>query len=156
DLMFSCGISDDEIEKHPYQYNEEFHIHNSYLFYIGNWYGIIEEILSESDNHCILPFPTSLTNYHTYGGGSVLVVSSRSRLKKKAWELVEFMLCEDFLKKWIESTANVPVFETEFWQRRFSDERVKLMYEHTVNSRVYPAHPAWVAVENEMVKGVVY
>ncbi len=60
------------------------------------------------------------------------------------------------MEQWAHLVVHAPAFEGSFWQQRYTDERVRLMYEQTVNSKVYPLHPAWLAIENELVKGIGY
>ncbi|HLV09922.1 MAG TPA: hypothetical protein VKY40_06930, partial [Halanaerobiales bacterium] len=45
-------------------------------------------------------------------------------------------------------------FEERFWQKIENDQRVRLMYEQTIKSRVYPGHPAWLSIENEIIAGL--
>ncbi|MFP4016920.1 MAG: extracellular solute-binding protein [Halanaerobiales bacterium] len=159
ELKIICDTSDD-INKHPYQVNEDFYLHGQSMFYIGSWYGIISRVNGtnhddlSSDKYCVLPFPTSVNKSSSYGGGTVLAVSSRSQKKKQAWRLVQYLCSDDFMIEWSSISSNAPAFECEFWQKRFNDERVKLLYQQTVNSRVYPPYPAWLAIEYEIIKGV--
>ncbi|MFW5982035.1 MAG: extracellular solute-binding protein [Halanaerobiaceae bacterium] len=145
--------------KHPYQVNEDFYLHGLSVFYIGSWYGIIEDINKgheeyELANYCVLPFPTSNGNSSSYGGGSVLVVSSKSKVKEAAWNLVEFMLSDDFISKWTNESGDISAYVDEFWQKKSFDKRVKLIYEQTINSKVFPAHPAWITIEDQLIKGL--
>lgn len=149
----------EDINKHPFQVNEDFYQHGLSVFYIGSWYGIIERINNISqniDNYCILPFPTSLEKSCSYGGGTVLAVSSKSKEKEEAWNLVKHLTSEDFMGKWAILSDDAPAFEGNLWGKRTSDKRVRLMYEQTINSKIYPPHPAWLAIENELVKGIGY
>lgn len=149
----------EDINKHPYQVNDDFYRHGLSVFYIGSWYGIINRINrmeQDVDDYCVLPFPSSRDKTCSYGGGTVLTVSSKSRLKEEAWNLVEYMISDDFMDGWAVNAVHAPAFESKFWQQRYTDERVRLMYEQTVNSKVYPLHPAWLAIENELVKGIGY
>ncbi|HLV08591.1 MAG TPA: extracellular solute-binding protein [Halanaerobiales bacterium] len=149
----------EEIEKHPYQVNEEFYLHGQSIFYLGSWYGIVERINREDqDNedlkkYCVLPFPAAIEGAGSYGGGTVLGVSSRSRHKEKAWKLVEYLLSDEIIRKSVEM-GNVPAFDDRFWQKRENDQRVRLMYEQTIKSKVYPVHPAWLSIENEIIAGL--
>jgi len=125
------------------------------VFYIGSWYGIVEDIYKgHSGNYCVLPFPSSTEKPSSYGGGSVLAVSSKSKEKAEAWRLVEFILSDEFISKWSNESGDVSAFEDEFWQKKSSDQRVKLMYQQTLNSKVFPAHPAWITIENQIIKGL--
>lgn len=149
----------EDINKHPYQVNEDFYRHGLAVFYIGSWYGIINRVNrmeQDMDDYCVLPFPTSGNKTCSYGGGTVLAVSSKSRLKEEAWNLVEYLISDDFMDGWAVTAVHAPAFESKFWQRRYTDERVRLMYEQTINSKIYPLHPAWLAIENELVKGIGY
>lgn len=153
-----CDLPED-INKHPYQVNDDFYKHGHSVFYIGSWYGIIERIHRlghEMDDYCVLPFPTSTGRSYSYGGGTVLTVSSKSKLKEEAWALVEHLSNEDFMYNWSVLAVHAPACEGRFWRKRHTDERVRIMYEQTVNSRIYPLHPAWLAIENELVKGIGY
>ncbi|NLM96224.1 MAG: extracellular solute-binding protein [Halanaerobiaceae bacterium] len=158
ELKMICDKSINDTDKHPYQVNEDFYRHGLSVFYIGSWYGIVERINSnEPDNdYYVLPFPTSTGKSISYGGGSVLGVSSKSKNKEKAWKLVEYLVSEEFVRRWVDELNNVPAFGDKFWEKRFEDERIRVMYEQTVNSMVYPLHPAWVTIENELIKGVYY
>ncbi len=162
DLKMTCDSSTEELEKHPYQVNEEFYLHGSSVFYIGSWYGVVEQINNNkqgeqsTNKYIVLPYPSLNGKTASYGGGSVLAVSSRSKQKEKAWKLVEYLISDDFMRTWIDEMNNVPAFMDKFWQKRFKDERVQLMYEQTINSTVYPPHPAWLAIENQIIKGVGY
>ena len=69
DLMQSFDVKASDLDKHPYQLNNEFYRYGSYVFYIGSWYGIIEDIShnpvkSENGNfnYTILPFPSTNSN----------------------------------------------------------------------------------------------
>ncbi len=164
DLMQVCDIKAADIEKHPYQLNEEFYRYGSFVFYIGSWYGIIEDIShnpvkSEDGNfdYTILPFPADDSNKaRSYGGGSVLVVSSRSKHKEKAWRLVESFLKDDFINEWISVTGKVPAFNVDFWEKRHTDERINIMHEQSINTCSYPAYPAWATIENILSTGVAH
>lgn len=157
-LKIICDNSLEEVTKHPFQVNDDFYRYGKSMFYIGSWYGIVDRIKNEKyedqkkDNYCVLPFPTSLKKPHSYGGGTVLSVSSKSKQKMKAWRLIEDIISEDFISEF--DIGNAPAFECEFWQKRFEDKRVKLMYEQTINSKIYPPHPAWIAVEDKIIKGI--
>lgn len=149
----------EDINKHPYQVNEDFYWHGLSVFYIGSWYGIIQRIdrmEDKVDDYCVLPFPTSTGKTCSYGGGTVLAVSSKSVRKEEAWNFVQYLTNDDFMEQWAHLAVHAPAFEGSFWQQRYTDERVRLMYEQTVNSKVYPLHPAWLAIENELVKGIGY
>jgi ABC-type glycerol-3-phosphate transport system substrate-binding protein len=149
----------EDINKHPYQVNEDFYWHGLSVFYIGSWYGIIQRIdrmEDKVDDYCVLPFPTSTGKTCSYGGGTVLAVSSKSVRKEEAWNFVQYLTNDDFMEQWAHLVVHAPAFEGSFWQQRYTDERVRLMYEQTVNSKVYPLHPAWLAIENELVKGIGY
>jgi len=158
ELKIICDKSVKDTDKHPYQVNEDFYLHGSSVFYLGSWYGIVERVNSNdsSMNYCVLPFPSSTEQSCSYGGGSVLGVSSRSQNKEDAWKLVEYLSSEDFMRRWVDEINNVPAFEDKFWEKRFEDERIRIMYEQTINSKIYPLHPAWIAIENELIKGVYY
>ncbi|MGB4044856.1 MAG: hypothetical protein WBK22_02235, partial [Halanaerobiales bacterium] len=67
-----------------------------------------------------------------------------------------YMISDDFMDGWAVNAVHAPAFESKFWQQRHNDERVRLMYEQTINSKVYPLHPAWLSIENELVKGIGY
>lgn len=162
ELKMSCDNNIKDIDKHPYQVNEDFYLNGLSVFYLGSWYGIVEKINKNDQKdssdmyYSLLPFPTSTGQSCSYGGGSVLGVSSRSKNKEKAWKLVEYLISDDFMRKWVDNIDYVPAFEDEFWEKRVKDERISLMYEQTINSNIYPPHPAWMAIENELIKGVYY
>ncbi|TDO95241.1 ABC-type glycerol-3-phosphate transport system substrate-binding protein [Halanaerobium saccharolyticum] len=164
DLMQTSDIKASDLDKHPYQLNNEFYRQGSYVFYIGSWYGIIEDISHNSFesengnyNYTILPFPSADgTKSQTYGGGSVLAVSSRSEHKQKAWKLIELFLQDDFINEWIRVTGKVPAFEVDFWQKRDVDQRINTMYQQSINSKTYPAHPAWATIEKILSTAVAH
>lgn len=164
DLMQTCNIKASDLDKHPYQLNNEFYRYGSYVFYIGSWYGIIEDIShnpaeSRNDdyNYTILPFPSAAdVEAKTYGGGSVLAVSSSSKHKQKAWKLIEYFLQDDFINEWIKVTGKVPAFEVDFWQRRDIDRRINRMYQQSINTETYPPYPAWATIEKILSTGIAH
>ncbi|MEJ6952610.1 extracellular solute-binding protein [Natronospora cellulosivora (SeqCode)] len=159
DLKMTCNIDQDWM-KHPYQVNEDFYLHGLSLFYIGSWNGIVNSIKCKENKNqgpkefCVLPFPSSDKKSSPYGGGSVLAVSSKSKEKTAAWSLVDFILSDEFISKWTYEMGNISAFKDEFWQKRVFDERIQLMYEQTVNSKVFPAHPAWITIEKQIIQGL--
>ncbi|MFP4198709.1 MAG: extracellular solute-binding protein [Halanaerobium sp.] len=164
DLILNSDVNASDLDKHPYQLNNEFYRHGAYVFYIGSWYGIIEDIshnpVSSQNgdfNYTILPFPTEKNNKSTgYGGGSVLAVSASSKQKQKAWKLVEYFLKDDFINEWIAVTGKVPAFEVDFWQQKDVDQRIKTMYQQSINSKTYPPYPAWATIEKMLSTAVAH
>ncbi|MFW6030467.1 MAG: extracellular solute-binding protein, partial [Halanaerobiales bacterium] len=79
-----------DVDKHPYQGNEDFYNKGSYVFYLGNWYGVIMKVLGQSnyinDELELVPMniPSKNSRIGTHGGGSVLAVSSQSKYPDKA------------------------------------------------------------------------
>lgn len=162
DLLQICDISDKERERHPYQLTDDFYIHGKYVFYIGVWQGVIKDIIHRKDEsgkgdyrYEILPFPgRSGSITPSFGGGSVLAVSSRSQEKELAWNLVELLISDDFINGWISVADRVPAFAVDFWQEPYRDERIKIMYEQAMKSRTYPAYPSWTTIESILSTGV--
>ncbi|MFW6022674.1 MAG: extracellular solute-binding protein [Halanaerobiaceae bacterium] len=162
-LMRACAITSKDVEKHPYQINEDFYNNGSYVFYIGSWYGVIEDINKKPEKskngdfkYTVLPLPSSINKLATYGGGSVLAVSSGTKNPELSWKLIRFLLQDNFIDEYFETTGKVPAFESSFWQRRFEDERVQMMYGLTVNARSYPSYPAWATIENILSLGIAH
>lgn len=159
-LIKTCRISLEDVDKHPYQINDDFYKHGQYVFCVGNWNGIVADILNRpftlNKNHKynIFPIPSNSPESRTYGGGSVLAVSSKTTNPEKALRLIEYMVSNKFANNWLEFTGGVPAFETDFWKKRFSDERIDTMYKMTINSDSYPLHPAWVSIENLLRIGI--
>lgn len=154
--------SEAKIKVHPYEVNEEFYEYGESVFYIGSWYAIVNRI-NEAEwegksekpvaNYCILPFPASSGERSvSYGGGTTLAVPASSSKKETAWKLVEHLINDEIIRKF--DIGNVPAFDGAFWQKRYEDERVKLMYEQTLNSKVFPVHPAWISIENQIINAV--
>ncbi|MFW5992081.1 MAG: extracellular solute-binding protein [Halanaerobiaceae bacterium] len=151
----------EEMKVHPYEVNEEFYDYGKSVFYIGSWYAIVDRINNAdwgdenkkaAANYSVLPFPDSGGGSVTYGGGTVLAVPACSGKKEKAWRLVEYLINDKLIRKI--DIGNVPAFEDEFWQKKNEDNRVKLMYEQTINSNIYPIHPAWISIEKQIINGV--
>ncbi|MFP4661910.1 MAG: extracellular solute-binding protein [Halanaerobiales bacterium] len=162
DLMQVSRVTRADMEKHPYELNEEFYRQGGYFFYIGSWYGIVEDISKNTKDsregnfrYTVLPFPNNHNQSSSYGGGSALVVSSQCRNKEKAWQLVQFLIRDEFINDWIKVTGKVPAFDSQFWAQRANDERINTMYQQTLNAITYPPHPAWTTIEDIMTKGIV-
>ena len=164
DLMQTTDVKASDLDKHPYQLNNEFYRYGSYVFYIGSWYGIIEDISHNSlksekgnYNYTIIPLPSANgIKSQTYGGGSVLAVSSRSKHKQKAWKLIELFLQDDFINQWIKVTGKVPAFEVDFWKKRDIDQRINIMYQQSINSKTYSPHPSWATIEKILSTSVAH
>ncbi|MFW6287812.1 MAG: extracellular solute-binding protein [bacterium] len=155
-LLKTCDMSIEDVDKHRYELDYQYYYHNGSVFYIGNWNKVIENIVhggienNQGYSFTPYPIPSKGANESTYGGGSVLTVSSRSNYPEKSWKLIEFMTGSDFLNKWQKITSGVPAFDYEFWQRRSTDKSVKTLYEMTVNSKSYPLHPIWTSIEDRL------
>ncbi|MFW6035484.1 MAG: extracellular solute-binding protein [Halothermotrichaceae bacterium] len=146
-----------DIDKHPYLINEDYYKNNSYVFYIGHWYGVIGQLVEESNSanlYKVLPIPAKTSRFSTYGGGSVLSVSSRTDYPIKAQKLIEYIVSENFADEWLNFTGGVPAFECKFWRRRDSSEQINTLYELTRNSKTYPQHPLWTSIESVLQKEI--
>ncbi|MEJ6951850.1 extracellular solute-binding protein [Natronospora cellulosivora (SeqCode)] len=159
-LIRSSDITVKDVDKHPYQLNEDFYKHGSYVFYLGHWYGVLLQILGQdsiisSDLEFIpLLIPSENSQSSTNGGGSVLSVSSKTKHPILAQRLINFLCTEEFSEGWLKTTANTPAYETRFWQKRHIDERISTLYNLVVNSKTYPFYPGWTNVENILSDGI--
>ena len=160
-LIKGSDIHIENIDKHPYQLNEDFYHEGAYVFYLGNWYGIIFDFLGQNykpdkEDYKITPLliPSINSNTGTHGGGSVLSISSKTEYPIKSKKLLEFLSTEDFWDGWIYNTGNIPAHDNAFWENRFEDKEIETLYKLTANSITYPFHPTWTGLENIMAEGI--
>ncbi|MFW5981201.1 MAG: extracellular solute-binding protein [bacterium] len=158
-LITNSDILVGDVDKHPYQLNDDFYVQGSYVFYLGNWYGIILQLLNEYDytnnNYEYIPLkiPSLSSSIGTHGGGSTLAISSQSRYPEKARKLLDFLLTEEFSEGWMNNTANMPVYETPFWQKRYENKKIHTLHNLAVHSNAFPYHPSWSSIENLLAEG---
>ncbi|HLV09761.1 MAG TPA: extracellular solute-binding protein [Halanaerobiales bacterium] len=161
-LLKACNLGISDIDKHPYQLDDDFYENGSYVFFIRNWNGMINDLFNppgKGNNkhlYTVLPIPIKdpEKGNGAFGGGSVLSVSSNTNYPDKAWNLVEYMISDEFTNQWIKLTGEVPAYEADFWRKRFSDPRIDTMYKIIVNSQTYPLHPAWPTLEELLHQGI--
>jgi ABC-type glycerol-3-phosphate transport system substrate-binding protein len=162
-LMENSGITTKDVSIHPQHMFEQFHNQGRYVFYIGNWGGPLANIVKNSLNsyasdasssYTIMPLPTATPNARPWSGGSALVVSKGTKNQESAWNLVEYLISDDFIKKWTSVSGDVPAYECPFWERNASDANLKVLRSQMEKSDTFPFHPMWYSIEKKIEDGI--
>ena len=149
DLLEVAGLNSSDADIHPYKVNEGFYLQDASVFYIGNWYGVIADLLKnkEESKYKVLPLPSPIENGGTYTGASILAVSTKSRFPGKSARLIERLVDQEFIEEWQYFTNAISAFDSGFWQERFNNKEINALYKTIINSSSYPIHPVWRNIE---------
>jgi ABC-type glycerol-3-phosphate transport system substrate-binding protein len=128
---------------------EQFQTTDNYTFFIGNGNMYITKILNRNHHGDIslYPFPSLIPNAKTFGGGSVLAVSSTCGHQELAWQVVQRLIQDDVLIGLCACNGCIPPFESRFWSMFEHDPNIRVLKEQFRNSAVYDIHPIWHVIE---------
>ncbi|MFW5995942.1 MAG: extracellular solute-binding protein [Halanaerobiaceae bacterium] len=151
-LLKVSSASPEELQRHPYKLYLGF-LKGSYIFFQGSWEIRLTDSVNAND-YGLMPMPVSGSGSKYWGGGSVLAVSSASRIKELSWQLVKFITSDEILESWVKLSCDIPAFSCDFWDKYSHVEGVGLAYSQVINSVSYPVHPLWASIEDELSTGL--
>ncbi len=153
-LFQACHSTVDEARLHPLMMYERSLPTNQYVFYLGNGSEIVVDTLDKDNlNHgdlIALPLPSLSGSQGGYGGGTVLCVSARSKIKNIAWQGIEYMQSDRFISKLAEVSGLLPAYKCKFWERNRSNPQISFLESQIRESVSYSFHPIWRAVEDAL------
>lgn len=122
---------------------------NEFTFLVGNGSTYVCDLMNNQLNTevTLYPLPSLVPDGKTFGGGSVLTVSSECRHQELAWKVVEYLSQEEVLMGVTAISGNVPPFDSLFWQKYATDPNIRILFDELKHSKAYPFHPLWHAIE---------
>jgi ABC-type glycerol-3-phosphate transport system substrate-binding protein len=153
-LIQVSGITTKDVRLHPQHLFEQFASQGRYVFFIGNWGGVLSDIIrhpelftNKGTTFSIMPIPSLSPAARPWGGGSVLAVSSTTKYPEAAWRVVEYMYSDAFINQWASNSGDIPAFYSPFWEENSRDKHLSIMYDQIKRSCSYPLHPMWLRIE---------
>jgi len=83
-------------------------------------------------------------------GGASLVVFRRSRHRREAWQLIEYLAQPDVQRQFYDLTGNLPPRRTAWADPRFDDEPVRAFRDQLERMRPLPPVPEWERIATEV------
>lgn len=143
----------------PYLIQEDFFRKGSFAFFISHWSpGLIRLFQTEIKDYNIafpiqaMAFPAGPKGSIPWAGGSVLCVSSVSKNKEIAWELVSHLISDEFMAKKMSITGSLPAHQGAFWNSKVP--QIETVLDMVQKSHSYPVHPLWFSIENTLTFGL--
>lgn len=160
DLLRTSQTPEDVGEIQPYRLNHDFYQEGRFAFLTANWWLMALKLLGHMPEEfdrwpiTLLPTPSGPAGAIPRAGGLSLAVSTQSKMQELAWELVQYLISEEFMGEWSWETGCVPAHGGAFWERVCERPEGILMRDIVTASQFYPVHPLWRSMEFIMAKGV--
>lgn len=122
---------------------------DDFTFFVGNGNTYVANLMNNrSDKNIRLyPLPSLGPDGRTFGGGSVMAVSSTCKEKELAWKVVEHLTSQEVLLGLSAINGNIPPYVGSFWDIYGYDPCIKVLKEEFSRSTSYDNHPLWHVVE---------
>lgn len=122
---------------------------NAYTFFVGNGADYVRDRVAgiRVNNLSLYPLPSLVPEAKTFGGGSVLAVSSTSRHQELAWEVAKYLTREEILMDLTAINGYIPPYKCSFWSEYGDDPNIRVLKDQYQNSTAYDNHPLWVVME---------
>lgn len=141
-------------------YNK-FYFDDECAFYIDSGYYLIAQTISHLQENkkydspfTLIPIPRDSSDYKSYAGGGLLVVSSSSTEQRIAWEIVKQLTCNSVVDSCSATSGSLPAYECAFWEKYSCEPIIRVLYEEVKNSTSYPFHPLWRNIEWIIAEGI--
>ncbi len=131
---------------------------DQFTFTVSNGARIVQDLLNnrKNDDIIIMPVPSLVPNAKTFGGGSVLTVSSNCKYQESAWRLVEYLTRDEILLDLSFINGNTPSYDSSFWARYGTNPNIKTLKEEHINSTAYFFHPLLYAIEQNSSEHIAH
>lgn len=166
-LLHSHPFASTVAHMHAYQLRRGFYSDGSLAFLCSHWSSEIRRVFNAEyaqeakGRHPMMTMrlPRGPAGSIGFGGLSALGVSPASKHAEAAWDLVRFMISDDFHRVWVASCGEPSAHLVSFWTETHgrTDEQIRvlrLLRESVLEGYCYPTHSVWRSIEHTLTEGV--
>lgn len=131
-----------------FRFYYDFYEAGHFIFAVGDCRPFIQQLTGYCPEYVsfpleLYPIPKGPYGAIPWAGGSCLSVSNQSRNIEKAWELVRFIISDDFMRTWVHKTGYQPAHEGSFWNDYAGSPYLQLIKDSFQVAFPLPKHPLW-------------
>lgn len=155
-LMEISETTVEDARSSSYESNMAYFQQGSTVFHVSGLFETIRKVVEPAWNvdpqfpTCVIPPPSGPAGSVSYGGGSLLGVSSVTKHPDLAWEIVQALQSAELADRWARWICSLPAVECRFWEQYANHPDIQVLLHNLNHARIYPMHPMWGSIERNM------